>query len=261
MASDPQFVAALSHGLAILRCFSPEQSNLTNGALARMTGMARSSVSRLTHTLVKLGYLDYDTGTRAYRLGLCVLPLQPAALAGTRVVESAAPHMQELADRIHGRVLLTVYDSFGLTVVHGVCTNPDIPAPSSVGSRYQIPRRAMGRAYIASCAGHEQEQILIHLAQDDELRRRALQDELDFALRSFRGYGYCTSLGEIRPGNHSVSTTVNLPHLGRRLILSCGGPAELLPERILRDRVAPLLMNGATVIENISAKMPRPRVH
>lgn len=261
MASDPQFVAALSHGLAILQCFSPERSNLTNGELARKTGMARSSVSRLTHTLVKLGYLDYDTGTRAYRLGLCVLPLQSAALAGTRIVESAAPEMQELADRFHGRVLLTVYDSFGLTVVHGACTNPDIPAPSNVGSRYQIPRRAMGRAYIASCSLHEQEQILIHLAQGDDVRWGALQEERDNALNSYRGYGYCTSLGEIRPGNHSVSTAVHMPHLGRRLILSCGGPAEMLPEGILRDQIAPLLMKSATAIESISARMPAPRVH
>ena len=94
MASDPQFVAALSHGLAILQCFSPERSNLTNGELARMTDMARSSVSRLTHTLLKLGYLDYDTGTRAYRLGLSVLPLQPAALAGTRVRPATRPARQ-----------------------------------------------------------------------------------------------------------------------------------------------------------------------
>ncbi len=261
MASDPQFVAALSHGLAILQCFSPERSNLTNGELARMTLMARSSVSRLTHTLLKLGYLDYDTDARAYRLGLSVLPLQPAALAGARVVESAAPEMQELAGHVHGRVLLTVYDSFGLTVVHGACTNPDIPAPSSVGCRYQIPRRAMGRAYIASSSVYEQEQILMHLAQGNDLKRNALQEERDFALSLYRDYGYCTSLGEIRPGNHSVSTTVHLPHLGRRLILSCGGPAELLPERILRDRVAPLLLKSAAAIENLSLRMPSPRVH
>lgn len=261
LASDPQFVAALSHGLAILQCFSTEQSNLTNSALARMTDMPRSSVSRLTHTLVKLGYLDYDTATGAYRLGLGVLPLQPAALAGTRIVESAAPQMQELADRIHGRVLLTVYDNFGLTVVHGACTNPNISAPRSVGSRYQMPRRAMGRAYLASCSGDEQEQILIHLAQGDDHRWGALQVERDCAFRSYRVYGYCTSLDEIRPGNHSVSTTVNLPHLGRRLILSCGGPAELLPERILRDHIAPLLMNSATAIESISGKMRPPPVH
>lgn len=260
MVSDPQFVAALSHGLSILSCFSPERPHLTNGELARMTNMPRSSVSRLTHTLVKLGYLDYGTDKRAYRLGLCVLPLQPAALAGTRIIDSAAPEMQELANRIHGRVLLTVYDSYGLTVVHGACTNPDIPAPSTVGSRYQIPRRAMGRAYIASCSPNEQEQILIHLAHGDNREWGALQAERDRALSSFRGYGYCTSLGEIRPGNHSVSTTVNLPHLGRRLILSCGGPSELLPERMLRDRIAPLLMDSARSIECISTKMPPPRV-
>ncbi len=261
MASDPQFVAALSHGLAILQCFSPAQSNLSNGELARMTGMARSSVSRLTHTLVKLGYLDYDTTTRAYRLGLRVLPLQPAALAGTRLIESVAPEAQELADRFQGRVLLTVYDSFGFTVVHGACTNPDIPPPSSVGSRYEIPGRAMGRAYIASCSASEQEHILLHLARGDHRRWIALQEERDGALSSYRGYGYCTSMGEIRPGNHSVSTTVHLPHLGRRLILSCGGPANMLPERTLRDHVAPLLMRSAANIESISSRMPAPRVH
>lgn len=239
----------------------PERPILTNGELARTTGMARSSVSRLTHTLVKLGYLDYDSNTRAYRLGLCVLPLQPAALAGTRVVESAAPEMQELADRFHGRVLLTVYDSYGLTVVHGVCTNPEIPAPSGVGSRYQIPRRAMGRAYIASCSQHEQEQILVHLAQGDDARWGALHEERNYALTSYKGYGYCTSMGEIRPGNHSVSTAVHLPHLGRRLILSCGGPAEMLPERVLRDNIAPLLMKSAAAIEGISAKLSSLQVH
>jgi DNA-binding IclR family transcriptional regulator len=260
VASDPQFVTALSHGLAILRCFSPEQPVLTNGALARMTGMARSSVSRLTHTLVKLGYLDYDTGTGAYRIGLSVLPLQPAALAGTRLVENAEPPMRELADRIHGRVLLTVYDSFGLTVVHGVCTNPDIAVPRNVGSRYHIPRRAMGRAYIACCSDHEQEQILIHLAQGDDHRRSALHDEMVGAVRSYRHYGYCTSLSEIRPGNHSISLTLNLPHLGRRMILSCGGPSDLLPERKLRDRIAPLLTDSAMLIERISAQMPPARV-
>ncbi len=255
MATDPQFVAALSHGLDILRCFTASEPLLTNSALARMTGMPRSSVSRLTHTLVKVGYLDYDTASRAYRLGLSVLSLQPAALAGTRIVETAAPHMAELANRLGARVLLTVYESYGLTVVQGACTNPDIPPPSYVGARYAIPRRAMGRAYISSCSGHEQEKILIHLAQGDEKQLESLRGELDHAVHSYRSEGYCTSLGEGRPGNHSISITLNLPHLGRRLALSCGGPAERLSERVLHERVAPLLMHSAAEIERASARM------
>jgi DNA-binding IclR family transcriptional regulator len=252
---DPQFVAALSHGLEILRCFTAADPVLTNGELARLTGMPRSSVSRLTHTLVKVGYLDYDANARAYRLGPAVLSLQPAALAGTRIAQDIAPHMTELADRLGVRVLLTVYDRYGLTVLQGVCTNPDIPAPSDVGARYGIPRRAMGRAYIASCPASEQEAIVDHLARDDSERVAALRRERDQAVSSYRSRGYCTSLGEGRPGNHSISVSLNLPHLGRRLLLSCGGPAEHLTEAVLHERAAPLLMQSALDIERTSARL------
>ncbi len=255
MAADTQFVAALSHGLEILRCFSSEQSVLTNSALARMTAMPRSSVSRLTHTLVKAGYLDYDTRAGAYRLGFAVLSLQPAALAGTRIMEGIFPQMAELADKTGGRVLLTVYDSYGFTVVQGVCTNPNISAPSFVGSRYAIPRRAMGRTHLASCPSHEQENILGHLSQGIESWSDTLHQELDKAVRCYRNQGYCTSLGEARPGNHSISTSLMLPHLGRRLLLSCGGPAERLPERLLHERIAPLLMKTVADMEKSSARM------
>lgn len=254
MATDPQFVAALSHGLDILRCFTPEEPLLANSALARKTGMPRSSVSRLTHTLVKVGYLDYDSDARAYRLGLSVLSLQPAALAGTRVVEDIAPHMAELANQLSARVLLTVYENYGLTVVQGACTNPDIPAPSYVGWRYAIPRRAMGRACVASCSVLEQQKILAHLAQGEESRSDVLHGEFDQAVRTYRSQGYCTSLGEGRPGNHSISVSLNLPHLGRRFFLSCGGPANRLSERFLHDRVAPLLMRSAAHIERDSVR-------
>jgi DNA-binding IclR family transcriptional regulator len=255
MATDPQFVAALSHGLQILRCFTPAEPVLTNGALARMTGMPRSSVSRLTHTLVKVGYLDYDAQARAYRLGLSVLSLQPAALAGTRIAEHIAPYMTQLADELGARVLLTAYDSYGLTVVQGACTNPDIPAPSFVGSRYGISRRAMGRAYLACCPEAEQEKIVGHLAQGDAVRASGLRGELERAVDSYRSRGYCTSLGESRPGNHSISVELNLPHLGQRLLLSCGGPAQRLTERLLNDRVAPLLMRSAREIERVSGQL------
>lgn len=254
MATDPQFVAALSHGLAILSCFTSEQPVLTNSALARLTSMPRSSVSRLTHTLVKVGFLDYESVSGAYRLGLGVLSLQPAALAGTQL-ERFGPHLNELAQRVGGRVLLAAYERFGLTVVQGVCTDPHLPAPRCAGYRYPLPRRAMGRAYLASCGGQEQEQIVVHLADGSENVAMALRSELDLAVRSFRSQGYCTCLGESRPGNHSISISLNVPHLGRRLLLACGGPADHFSERVLHDRVAPSLMLAAAQIERTSGSL------
>jgi DNA-binding IclR family transcriptional regulator len=80
-----------------------------------------------------------------------------------------------------------------------------------------------------------------------------LRSEIDQAIKSYRSQGYCTSMGEIRRGNHSISVMLNLPHLGRRMTLSCGGPADQLPERVLHHRVAPLLMQSAAAIERLSA--------
>ncbi|WP_062603429.1 IclR family transcriptional regulator [Caballeronia calidae] len=255
MATDPQFVAALSHGIEILRCFSPDQPILTNSALARMAGMPRSSVSRLTYTLVKLGYLDYETDSGAYRLGLCVLPLQPAALAGMRIDEHIAPYVTELANQLDARVLLTTYENYSLTIVHGACPSPDIPTASLVGCEHPIPRRATGRACLAVSNSNEREKLLAHLAHGDEGRSAALHEESDRAVTSYRSEGYCTSLGEVRPGNNSISVMLNVPHLGRRMFLACGGPEHRIPESVLRGRVATSLMQTVANIERASARL------
>ncbi|HSV83036.1 MAG TPA: IclR family transcriptional regulator [Ramlibacter sp.] len=251
MSSDRQFVTALARGLELLGCFTPEQPLLGNADLARRTGMARSSVSRLTHTLLKLGYLEYDGTTGAYRVGLRVLPLQPAALAGTHLAEMAA-HVEELGSRLGATVLLTVYEQYGFTVIHGASTATAVNAGDLVGRRYPIPRRAMGRAYMACCSGHEQEKILAHLAEGDQDMQAVLEGELDHAVRSYRSQGYCTSLGDVRPGNHSIGVILHLPHLGRRAALACGGPADRMTRQFLRDQVGPRLMESAANIERAS---------
>ena len=54
---DRQFVTALARGLELLRCFTPSESALSNLDLAKKSGLPRPTVSRLTHTLARLGYL------------------------------------------------------------------------------------------------------------------------------------------------------------------------------------------------------------
>ncbi|MCO3057777.1 IclR family transcriptional regulator, partial [Pseudomonas aeruginosa] len=56
---DRQFVTALARGLELLRCFTPRESLLGNQELARKTGLPKPTVSRLTHTLTRLGYLRH----------------------------------------------------------------------------------------------------------------------------------------------------------------------------------------------------------
>ena len=55
---DRNFVTALARGLEVLRCFRPNEIELTNAEFAERTGLAKATISRLTHTLCELDYLS-----------------------------------------------------------------------------------------------------------------------------------------------------------------------------------------------------------
>ena len=61
---DRHFVTALARGLAVLACFGPGRTSLANHDIAEACGLPRSTVSRLTYTLTKLGYLQHMPRTR-----------------------------------------------------------------------------------------------------------------------------------------------------------------------------------------------------
>src|SRR5689334_24932301 len=82
---------SLERGIEILRAFRPGSEVLGNGELAERTGLARSTVSRLTQSLVDTGFLQYDPALRAYRLGVPVLSLAHAMRSGSTVLQLAAP--------------------------------------------------------------------------------------------------------------------------------------------------------------------------
>jgi hypothetical protein len=75
-AGERKFVTAWARGLEVLRAFTPTEGLLGNGELVERTGLPKPTVSHLTHTLTKLGYLAYverlesDNGPRLVNL-LC----------------------------------------------------------------------------------------------------------------------------------------------------------------------------------------------
>jgi hypothetical protein len=66
---DRKFVTALSRGLEVLRCFGPRDRWLANQEIARRTGLAKPTVSRLAYTLTRLGHLRYSDTENKYALG------------------------------------------------------------------------------------------------------------------------------------------------------------------------------------------------
>ena len=110
-------MTALARGLDVLSAFRSRDRTLGNQELARRCGLPKSTISRLTYTLTKQGYLEHaqdGNGNPGYRLGSAVLALGSAMLARMDMRQLARPLMQELADSSQAMVSLGIRDRLSM---------------------------------------------------------------------------------------------------------------------------------------------------
>src|SRR4051794_33163384 len=99
-------IAPLARGLEVLSAFRSGDPPLRNQDIARRTGIPPSSVSRLTGSLVALGYLAYDPGNQTYGLTPSVLGFGQAFLGGIPLRYRLRPGMHDLADKFGASVAM-----------------------------------------------------------------------------------------------------------------------------------------------------------
>ena len=145
---DRHFVTALARGLELLACFRSGDKMLGNQELAERSKLPKSTVSRLTYTLTKLGYLQYDEQAGKYRLGTATLALGSAMLSRLDIRQMARPLMQELADFSHTMVSLGMRDRLSMIYVENCRSQAALTLRLDVGARIPVASTAMGRAYL-----------------------------------------------------------------------------------------------------------------
>lgn len=245
--SDRHFITALHRGLEVLRAFRPDdRAGLSNGDLAQRTGLPNSTVSRLTYTLLKSGYLGYDQDTGRYRMGLPVLSLGYACLSGMPVREAAQGYMQRLADDCGDGVLIALGGRVEHTMTYLACARARgvISLQLGVGSRISLARSAMGRAYLAACPAEEREEFLAGAeANTDPALWPKIKDGIARAADEIAERGFYANLGEWQPGVHSISVPFRSPDAETPLLaVNLGGPSTYLPKDKLEKNFAPRLV-------------------
>jgi hypothetical protein len=76
-------VQTVQRGLQVLRAFRSDRAALSNLELVQRTGLSKATVSRLTSTLLHLGYLRHVPGSRAFALSAAPLGIGHAYLAAS----------------------------------------------------------------------------------------------------------------------------------------------------------------------------------
>lgn len=248
---DRHFVTALSRGLDVLSCFRRGEAALANSEIAARCGLARSTVSRLTHTLTELGYLHHVPESGSYRLGTALIALGATALAGLDVRNLARPGMRDLAAFSNATVGLGVRDRLSMRYIECARGEVAIALNMEVGSRLSLVRSAMGRAYLALCEEAERRDILEEIRSVDDAAWPRLREGLARALDDYRVHGCARSFGEWQP-------TVNAIAVGFRpggglppMSINCGAPGVILAPTFLMEEVRPRLIALAAGLEGV----------
>ncbi|RMK75415.1 IclR family transcriptional regulator [Pseudomonas aeruginosa] len=246
---DRQFVTALARGLELLRCFTPRESLLGNQELAKKTGLPKPTVSRLTHTLTRLGYLRHLPHSGKYQLEVGVMSFGYAMLSNLSIRALARPLMEEMAGYAKATVAMAARDRLSmvyLDVVHG---EANLTMRRQVGSHLSLHRSAIGRACLAAMPEDEREFILGHIRKRHPEDWPEVRKGLERAFRDYADYGFCLSLGEWQRDVNAVGVALHHESHGL-LAFNCGGPSFHLKREKLEDDIGPRLLH---MVHNIEA--------
>ena len=185
---------SLERGVEILRAFRPGSELLGNAELADRTGLSRSTVSRLTQTLVGSGLLQIDAGQRAYRLAPAVLSLAHAMRSGSTVLQLAAPKMRALAESRRINVGLAAPDRDEMVYLESIRYNRRVALRSVVsGQRVPMELTSLGRAWLATATEARRKTLFALFKQRRRAQWPALREEIETAIESVQARGFCAA--------------------------------------------------------------------
>lgn len=254
---DRRIVTALARGLDILRCFKATDPALSNQEIAARTNLPKPTVSRLTHTLLELGYLTYSRRTGTYQLGPGVLALGYATIAGLEIRERARPFMEELATRAEATVALGAQDRLSVVYLDVCRGEQTISLTRNVGSRLPLATTSMGRAIISALPPSERDYLMRAIRDREPENFREIERGVKQAQEELAKHGFCTSFGDwIKDVNAVGAPIVSLD--GEHLYgINIGGPSFLVSRELLMEELGPKL---AEIARSLSAPIDALRI-
>jgi DNA-binding IclR family transcriptional regulator len=248
--TDRHFVTALARGLEVLACFRHGDRMLGNQELSKRCVLAKSTVSRLTHTLTELGYLVYVDDSAKYSLGTATLSLGSVMLSRLDIRKLAHPLMQQLAEFGQCMVSLGSRDRLSMIYIDSVRGSAAVTLSLDTGARIQIATSAMGRAYMTAVPEKERNDIMERVRKLADVNRwPELQRGVAKALRDIHELGVCCSFGEWQKDVNAIAVPVRpgggLPPMS----INCGAPAYMVSKEFLLERVRPRLIALAGELE------------
>lgn len=265
-AVPAEAVAPLIRGVGVLRELTEAGGTLSPSALERATGLARSTVDRITATLARMGYVRLDGRDAVITPRL--MELGNAYLAALRLPSLLSGRADALADELDESVSLAVADRDGIRFIHQATRRRAMSLSFRIGDLLPAERTAPGPLFASEWTDADWRAWRERRAADPQDRgfpavppRELPAAEGEFEAKAAQAGrdGWALDDQLIEPGLVAVSVPVRDPRAGR---IACVANVVSHTSRHtatdLRETLLPRLRATVAEMERELASTPAP---
>jgi DNA-binding IclR family transcriptional regulator len=151
---------SLQRGLAILVALGQYHGGVGSSQLARDVEMPVSSVHRVLKTLIDSGFVNYNSQTRSYELGIKVFELSHRVPIVRSLLELSVNPLRRLANDTGETSLLAIRDMHEMVYINQTPGWQSIQVYGTVGERGPLHCTSMGKVLLAFLPEEERDFIL-----------------------------------------------------------------------------------------------------
>ena len=204
---DRLFVEAWSRGFRVLEAFSQAPRPMSLSEIASISGIDKSGIQRIVHTLIQLGYLVRQQDGVA--LGRKLLDRSFDYLRSNPIIQQAVPVLADLRRTIQERVDLSLFDDLTMHYVVRMQSKRETFYAHLVGRRVPTFCSSGGRSVLSHLPDDQVMDILLRSDRRKLTPRTTVEiDRILARIEEVRSSGYSLAIEEVLVGEVAVAAAV-----------------------------------------------------
>ncbi|MFK4623464.1 IclR family transcriptional regulator [Bradyrhizobium diazoefficiens] len=241
-AGEGDVIQVVSRAFDVLRCFEGHEARLGNLEISNRCGLPRSTVSRLTHTLTRMGQLVYLPRDQKYRIGPSAVAMSASMMKGAQLRSMIRQRLQEVAEQLPGTVGFVVPDRFHLVYLQFARSATALGLHEGTGSRISMASTAAGAAYTAALAPEVGDAFIADMQREAPEAAKILKPRIEANRQSLRERGYVVACGLWSPHINGLAVPIWSPQYQTFVVITIGLLSAMYDEQRLHAEVAPLML-------------------
>lgn len=248
LAGDGDVIQVVSRAFDVLRCFEGHEARLGNLEISNRCGLPRSTVSRLTHTLTRMGQLVYLPRDQKYRIGPSAVAMGTAMTRGLQLRNLIRQRLQDVAEQLPGTVGFVIPDRFHLVYLEYGRSDDALGLHETTGSRVAMATTAAGHAYTAALDPEVGDALVAEMEREVPDGAKILKPRIEANRRHLREHGYVVACGLWSPHINGCAVPMWSPQYQTYVVTTIGLLSAMYDEKRLHKEVAPLMVQlGAAI--------------